>query len=261
MRVDLGALHLNAETAGPEGAPWIVLSNSLGANLTMWEPQMPLLTGHYRVLRYDTRGHGGSDAPPGPYSFDDLVGDVLRLMDAFGIEQADFMGLSMGGMTGLGLGLAHPERVGRIICADGRADAPEAFRQMWDQRIAAVRDGGLSAIVEGTLASWLTEDWRAANPEAVARIRAMVLGNDPAGYIACCQALKGLDYLKDLGRMTRPVLYLGGDQDKGAAPEVMAQMAAATPGSRHVVIPGAAHVANINAPEGFNRAVAEFLGL
>lgn len=261
MRIDLGGYALNCEVDGPDGAEWIVLSNSLGADLSMWNDQMSLLTSRYRVLRYDTRGHGGSDTPEGPYSFADLTGDVLRLMDHFGIEKAAFMGLSMGGMTGLGLAIDHPDRVSRVVCADGRADAPAPFRANWDQRIEKVEAGGLAAIVDGTIASWLTEDWRAANPDRVEAIRSMVLGNDPQGYIACCLALKELDYLKRLGSAGVPILYVGGRQDMGAAPEVMQAMADATPAGVYVPVENAAHVANINAPEAFNEAIQGFLGL
>jgi len=261
MLVSLGDFALNCAVDGPDGADWIILSNSLGADLSMWDDQVALLTQGYRVLRYDTRGHGGSDTPPGPYSFDDLTGDVIKLMDHFAVESAAFMGLSMGGMTGLGLALEHPHRVSRVVCADGRADAPAPFRAMWDERIEKVATGGLAAIVDGTLASWLTEDWRNAHPDRVAAIRRMVLGNDPQGYIACCQALKGLDYLRRLPEVTVPILYIGGRQDMGAAPEVMQAMADATPSGVYTPIENAAHIANINAPKAFNAAVARFLGL
>ena len=253
------ALHCQVD--GAEGLPWIVLSNSLGANCSMWDPQIAALTAKYRVLRYDTRGHGQSDAPPGPYSFDDLLADVIGLMDAHGIETASFMGLSMGGMTGLGLALHHADRISRVVCADGRADAPEQFRNMWDQRIAAVEAGGLAGIVDGTMATWFTESWRAANPEGEAAVRDMILGNAPEGYTACCRALQGLDYLRHLGGVTIPVLYVGGSEDKGASPETMQAMADATPGGVYHEIPEAAHVANINAPAAYNAAFAAFLGL
>jgi len=260
-RVSLGSITLNACVDGPDGAPWIVLGNSLGADLSMWQPQMALLTTAYRVLRYDTRGHGASDAPPGPYSFDDLTGDVIGLMDHFEIAEAAVMGLSMGAMTGIGLALRYPARIGRMVLADGRADAPEPFRAMWDDRIARVSAGGLEAIAEGTLATWFTEDWRRANPAALASVRQMVLGNSAQGYVGCCRALQGLDYLRDLGRMRSPALYVVGAQDMGATPAVMQEMADATPGATLAVIPGAAHVSNINAPDAFNAAVAPFLGL
>ncbi|QFS82827.1 3-oxoadipate enol-lactonase 2 [Roseivivax sp. THAF40] len=261
MQADLGSVTLHYRIDGPDGAPWLILSNSLGADLSMWDDQIPVLTGTYRVLRYDTRGHGGSSTPEGPYSFDDLLGDVLGLMDHLGIETAAFMGLSMGGMTGLGLAIHHPDRITQVICADGRADAPEPFRAMWDERIAKVEAGGLEAIADGTLASWLTEDWRAENPERVAAIRDMVLANDPTGYIACCRALQGLDYLRHLPEAGAPILFVGGSEDKGAAPEVMQAMAEATPGGAYIAIPDAAHVANINRPEAFNIAISDVLGL
>lgn len=260
-RVDLGGYALNTRVDGPSGAEWIVLSNSLGADLTMWDDQVEPLSAKYRVLRYDTRGHGRSDTVPGDCSFAELNGDVIALMDHFGIERAAFMGLSMGGMTGMGLAVDHAGRVSRVVCADARADAPVPFQTNWDARIATVEGGGLEAIVEGTLGSWLTQAWRDANPARVAQIRAIVLANDPQGYIACCYALKGLDYLRRLGDAGVPVLYVGGAQDMGAAPEVMQAMADATPGGVYTQIPDAAHVANINAPEAFNAAIAEFLGL
>lgn len=256
-----GGVTLNTRVDGPADAPWLILSNSLGANLAMWDPQIPALTARYRVLRYDTRGHGGSDTPPGPYGFADLTGDVIALMDHFGIGTAAFMGLSMGGMTGMGLSIHHADRITRVVCADGRADAPPPVRTMWDDRIATVQSGGLEAIADGTLASWLTEDWRTANPDATARIREMVISNDPAGYIACCHALKGLDYLRHLGEARAPIHFVGGSEDKGAPPDVMRAMAAAAPGGTYTEIPGAAHVANLNAPAAFTAAIAGFLGL
>ena len=255
-------LELNTVIHGQGAAkPWIVLSNSLGTNLTMWDPQIALLTSKYQVLRYDTRGHGNSETPQGPYAMDDLVDDVIHLMDAKGIETADFMGLSMGGMTGLGLALRHSDRISRVVCADGRADAPEPFRAMWDQRIAAVSENGLEGIADGTLMTWFTEEWRNNNPTELAQVKSMILGNDPAGYMACCRALKGLDYLKDLGGVSIPMLFVGGDKDKGAAPDVMRAMADATPGGVFHEIVDAAHIANINQPEAFNASVTDFLGL
>lgn len=256
-----GGVTLNTRIDGPEGAPWLVLSNSLGTDLTMWDPQIPALSAKYRVLRYDTRGHGESDAPEGPYSFDQLVGDVIGLMDHHGIDKAAFMGMSMGGMTGLGLAIHHPDRLTRVVCSDARADAPKVFRDMWDDRIGKVISGGLQAIAESSVALWVTEDWRNAHPEETERLKAMVTANDPEGYVACCWAIRALDYLKDLGKAGVPILYVGGSHDKGAPPSAMREMDAATPESEFIEIPGAAHIANINAPEDFHAAIAGFLSL
>ena len=252
---------LAADVSGRAGAPWIVLSHSLGADRTMWDAQMPLLTRHYRVLRYDTRGHGASAAPPGPCAMADLVADMVAVMDAHGVDRADVLGLSLGGMTGLGLAIHHPDRLNRLVCADARAAATEATRANFAARLERVAAQGMAGVVDGTIESWFTADWRAANPAEVARVRAMILGTDPAGYAACIAALAGLDYFTDLGKIGAEVLYLGGDRDMGAPVEVMAAMAAATPRGRHVVIPDAAHVANINRPAAFDAALAEFLGL
>lgn len=208
--VDLGEVTISTRVDGPEGAPWIVLSNSLGASLAMWDPQIAMLANSCRVLRYDTRGHGHSSAPPGPYSFDQLTGDVIGLMDAMTIERASFMGLSLGGMTGLGLALRHPDRFERIICADARADAPDPFRAMWDDRIAKVQAGGVEAIADMTLSTWFTTDWLGAHPQEAASIRDMVIATPANGYVACCEALKTLDYRRQLAGITIPTMYLGG---------------------------------------------------
>jgi len=254
-------VSLNCRVDGPDGAPWVVLSNSLGANLAMFDGQIDLLTRKYRVLRYDQRGHGSSDVPPGPYHFDTHVADAIALMDHHGIEKADWIGLSMGAMTGMGLAITHPDRFGRMVFADARADAPDSYKAMWDKRMEIVRDGGVAAVAEPSLAMWLTQDWRDANPQATEELRAMISATDADGYIACCRSLRELDYLKDLGSVTVPVLYICGAEDKGAPTEVMKEMAQATPGSKYVELPAAGHVANINQPEAFNAAVAEFLNI
>lgn len=258
-----GADHkLWVQIDGAEGRPWIVLGNSLGADHTMWDPQIDMLTRHYRVMRFDTRGHGRSDTPAGDnWTLADLERDTLALMDAHDIEVADYLGLSMGGMVGLGLALETPQRFGRMIMADGRADAPEPFRANWDTRIAKVEAEGLAGIVEPTIQTWFTADWLAANPDQAAAVRDFILANDPVGYCRCCAALKGLDYLRRLGEITLPLLYVVGEGDKGASPEVMQAMADATPGARLAVVADAAHVSNMNNPAGFNQAIMGFLGL
>lgn len=257
--VEVGGVRLRTALDGVAGAPWLVLSNSLGANLSMWDRQTAAFAEYFRVLRYDTRGHGGSDVPAGPYSFADFTGDVIGLMDHFGIETARFMGVSLGGMTGMGLAIHHRERLDRLVVADARADAPDGFRSMWDDRIARIRDGGIGAIVEGTLESWISAASREADPGLSDVVRGMVAATDEDGYIATCDGLKELDYLRDLDKVTTPTLFVGGSEDKGAAPEVMADMASRTPGGRYVTIDGACHLANLDMPQAFNEAVAGFL--
>jgi 3-oxoadipate enol-lactonase len=258
--VDRGGFRLAAYVDGqPEGAPWIVLSNSLGASAMMWEPQLDLLGKRYRILRYDTRGHGASDTPPGAYSFADLAADVIALMDHLGIAKASYMGLSLGGMTGLGLAVDHAGRFDRIVCCDARADNPPPFVQSWDDRMAAIAKGGLAAIMPATMERWFVERWRTANPETLKRFEAVFL--ETKGFGGCAEALKRLDYLKHLGSITIPMLYVGGEKDMGAAPQVMRAMADATPGARFIEIPDAAHLPNVDSTKDFNAAVAGFLGL
>ncbi|PQO22081.1 3-oxoadipate enol-lactonase [Rhodobacteraceae bacterium WD3A24] len=261
-RTDLpNGVTLNIQVDGPEGAPWVLLSNSLGADLTMWDGQIDLLTRKYRVLRYDQRGHGLSDAPDGPYSFALLVADALAIMDHYEVEKADWIGLSMGGMTGMGLAIHHPERFGHMVVADARSVATDAYKKMWDQRIEAVEAGGIEAVIEGSLGLWLTEEFRAANPDVTAACAEMIKDTSAKGYIASCYALRELDYFKDLNGITVPMLYLCGSKDKGAPPEEMQEMAKVTPGARYVEVPDAGHVSNINQPKAFNSALAAFLEL
>ncbi len=262
VAVDRGGFKLAAYIDGKgEGAPWIVLSNSLGAAAMMWEPQLELVGKRYRILRYDTRGHGMSDAPPSPYSWDDLTGDVIALMDHFGITQASYMGLSLGGMTGLGLAIHHGNRFERVVCCDARADAPPPFVQSWDDRLAVIDEDGLTAILAGTMERWFVERWRKGNPDALKRFEDAFLVTSVTGYKGCAEALKRLDYLKDLGSIAIPVLYVGGAKDIGAAPVVMRAMAEATLGTSYTEIPDAAHLPNIDNTNAFNAAISGFLGL
>ena len=242
-----------------EKKEWIVLSNSLGATNEMWTDQIKVLSEHFQVLRYDTRGHGQSSCPEGPYSFDDLCEDVVGLLNYFSIEKANFMGLSLGGMTGLGLAINHPNRISRVVCADARAEATEMFKAMWYERIFKVDSGGLNAILEGTITSWFTSNWIEANPLKIQSIKDMVLSNNPKGYIYCCEALKGLNYLTQLDTIEAPVLYIGGDQDKGAPPETMKEMANHTPFSRYECVSNSADVANINNADEFNQKIISYL--
>ena len=232
-----GSLFTRVEASERSDPAWLILSTSIASDHTMWDPQIPALTTRYRVLRYDTRGHGLSDAPDGPYSFDLLVEDVIALMDSHGIDKATFMGLSLGGMTGLGLALKHPGRIEKLVCCDARADAPEPYVKGWDERIALVDRAGMQGILGATVERWLTPAFRKENPEVVARVEQMILSTPVAGYKGAAAALKQLDYLKDLARITVPTLFVVGAEDAGAPPDVMQRMADAVPGARLAVVP------------------------
>ncbi|MBM3614456.1 MAG: alpha/beta fold hydrolase [Alphaproteobacteria bacterium] len=256
IAVPVAGATLSAQVDGSAGKPWLLLSNSLAADLTMWDDQMNVLIRNYRVVRYDTRGHGHSTASDGAYDFDLLVTDMLAVLDHVGAKQADVIGLSLGGMTALGLGLKHPTRVKRMVVCCARADNPPPFVQGWIDRIAVVRAKGTDALVEGTLARWFTP---ACAEAPKARAAAMIRATSAAGYIGCARALMGLDYLRQLGAMQAPVQYLVGAEDSGAPKAAMAAMAAATPGAGLIVLESLAHIPNMEDPEAFNAALSDWL--
>ncbi|MFD0981228.1 alpha/beta fold hydrolase [Tropicimonas aquimaris] len=252
---------LHSTVSGREGAPVLLLLNSLGATQAMWEPQLPLLEARYRVIRCDTRGHGRSPTPPAPYSFDDIVADMLALLDSHGVEKVSVMGLSLGGMTALGLGLATPRRIERLVCCAARADAPPPFVQNWHNRLGMLEDGGIKAVWNGTVGMWLGEETRKSHPEREAALRESFLQTTDEGYRGCAHALMGLDYLRHLGGLNVPTLFVAGAEDAAAPPEAMLAMAQACPGSEYAVVQGAKHIVNFDRPDGFNAAILGFLGL
>lgn len=250
--INTAKASLHVEFDGPEGAPWLVLSNSLGATLEMWRPQLAALRTDFRILRYDTRGHGRSSVPPGPYSIADLGGDVLRLLDALRIARAHFCGLSMGGTTGIWLGAHAAERIDRLVLCNTAAyfGPPDAL----NARIATVRESGMAAVVDGIIARWFTPGFAAAEPQAVAAIRAALLAAPVEGYVACCAALRDLDERESLARVGAPTLVIGGTHDAAPTPQALRDLAARIPDARYVELP-TAHLSNVAAAPAFNDAV------
>ncbi len=254
--VKSGEARLSVKVEGPVGKPWILLSNSLATDLHMWDGQIGFLAETHRVVRYDTRGHGQSTAPQGPYDLDMLVEDMLAVLDHVGADRANVMGLSLGGMTALGLGLAHPDRVRRMVVCDARADNPPPFVASWDDRIAAIERGGMAAIVSGTLERWFTGR---ASADLRVRAEAMILATAVPGFAGCARALQGLNYLHRLGELTVPVRYVVGSEDMAAPVAAMQAMADATPGARLTVLPGLAHIPAMEDPAAFQDAVMNWL--
>jgi 3-oxoadipate enol-lactonase len=255
------AITLHSTIGGPKDAPVLLLLNSLGATTRMWDPQIDLLRSRYRTITFDTRGHGQSPSPESPYRFKDLVADALAVLDAYGVEKASVMGLSLGGMTALGLGLTAPDRIDRVVCCTGRADAPQAFVQSWVDRLAVLKTGGMAQLWEGTVSRWLSDDTRKDHPEREELLHQEFMKTTATGYCGCAEALKRLDYLQYLGAMTRPTLFLAGGNDVGATPHTMQAMAAACPTGSYVEVPDARHIANMDRPAAFNTAIAGFVGL
>jgi 3-oxoadipate enol-lactonase len=248
--------RFNCRVDGPADAPVVVLSNSLGTNLTMWDDQLPALTRRFRVLRYDQRGHGASSVTPGPYTIPQLGRDLLALLDALGIERAHFCGLSMGGATGMWLGVNAPDRIDRLILAD---TAPKIYTlEIWNARIENVRKGGLESIADAVIGGWLTQRFRDRKPAAAARMRAMLTSTPVEGYIACCAAIRDSDLREAIREIKRPTLIISGTHDKATSPEEGRKMTEVISGARFVEL-DAAHISNVESAEGFTAALTGFL--
>jgi 3-oxoadipate enol-lactonase len=249
--------QFNVAFDGPAHAPCLVLSNSLGSSLAMWGPQVDAFAGQRRVLRYDTRGHGRSTVTRGPYSIELLATDVLRLLDAAGVERAGFCGLSMGGATGIWLAAHAPERFDRFVFCNTVPwlGAPETMLA----RAASVRRDGLGGLVDLTMERWFTAEFRQREPRTVAAIRESFLATPPEGYAACCEALAGFDERESLAAIERPVLVVAGLQDPAPPIEAARAYAARIAGARIVELP-AAHLSNLGASAQFNAEVLRFLG-
>lgn len=258
MKIKTQSLSLNCEIEGPAGGAPVLFSNSLAANLSMWQPQAAALAERYRVVRYDQRGHGGSEVVAADFPFTAFVDDAIALLDALGLEKVHFVGLSMGGMTALGLALAAPERLLSITAANCVARMAPPTHPMWDERARTATEQGLAALVPGTLERWFTAPTRTARAAELAWVGDMIAATPVAGYVAACRALKTLDCLDELARIKVPTLFIAGTQDAGAPLEAMRDMQARVAGARLVVLE-AAHVSNLELPEEFTAALAEFL--
>jgi 3-oxoadipate enol-lactonase len=241
---------------GPEDAPVLMLSNSLGTAMAMWEPQMVAFAERFRVLRYDSRGHGGSDAPAGSYSIDRLGRDVIELLDALGIARVTFCGLSKGGMVGQWLGWRAPERLERLVLANTSAymGPPEG----WDARIRAVVTGGMSAMTDAVMQRWFRPGFLENDADASAAVRTMLLATSAGGYAGCCAAIRDMDQRALLPLITVPTLVIGGAEDPATPMEHSEQLVHGIAGARLVVLE-AAHLSNVEQPAAFAEAVLSFI--
>ena len=239
--------------------PWVTLSHSLSTDLTLWDGLAEALAADFTVLRYDTRGHGASSAPDGPYTFAQLTADLAGLLDALRIERTHFVGLSMGGMIGQHFALAHPARLQRLVIASSTSRVPAEAGAVWDERIALARSDGCAALVDGTLGRWFTPGYRAAHPEVMARIGALIAATPAAGYIGCAGAIRSLDITARLGAVAAPTLVIAGADDPGTPPAASEAIAAAIPGAQLEVIASASHISCIEQARRFNSLVIDFL--
>jgi len=254
--IDADGCLLNVSVEGRDGGATLMLSNSLGCTLQMWEPQMEALTQMFRVIRYDRRGHGKSSVPPGPYSMERFGRDVLAILDDLNIEKVHWCGLSMGGMVGQWLGANAPQRVNKLILSNTSAYFEN--KQIWNDRIKTVQEKGLQAIVGGTLERWFTKGFRAREPQKVKAIADMFLATKLEGYIGCGQAVRDMDHREVIKSIRAPTMVIAGKQDAGTTPEMGEAIQKNIPGATLKMF-DAAHIANIECGNAYTDTVLDFL--
>ena len=259
MKIRVNGIGVNYRLEGPAEAPVVMLSHALAADLSMWNPQMNALTTTYRVLRYDTRGHGGTDAPAGPYSLEQLAEDARSLLRALDIERTFFIGLSLGSMIGQFLAITHPEMLqGLVLCEASSRTSPE-IKAVWDERIRVAQVQGMEAHVEPTIHRWFTAPFQERRRDVVDPVRAVIRATPPEGYIGCIRAIQGLDLTDRLGSIRLPTLLIVGEEDPASPVASSRAIRERIAGSELIVLKSAAHLANAEQPEAFNRAVTAFL--
>lgn len=242
---------------GPPGAPVLVLSNSLGTTGEMWARQVPALASRFRLVRYEHRGHGGTDAPAGPYSIDDIGRDLLQVLDAVGAERASVMGLSLGGTAAMWLAVHHPERVDRLVLSCTAAAWPP--KELWQERIDAMRQGAPVDLLDRLVARWLTPRYVEGHPEVRDMVASMLEACSSVGYAGCCAALSEADLTEQLGQITAPTLVLAGASDPAVPMPAAAALAGSIPGAGLQVIAPGAHLLNVEQADRYNAAVVEHL--
>ena len=256
MKIRTNDIETNYVIEG-EG-PWLTMSHSLACNLSMWDEQAKLLAGRFRVLRYDTRGHGGSSAPQGPYTLEQLADDAKVLFDALGIQRTHWIGLSMGGMIGQTFALKYPGIYQSMVLADTSSRRPPNASEMWADRVRTAREQGMDGVVEGTLGRWFTEGYRQSRKDVMERIARDIRATPVEGFAGCCDAIAKVDVLDRLREVKCPTLVIVGEQDHGTPPEAARLIHENIAGSELLIIPSAAHLSNVEQAEVFNKALLAF---
>ena len=260
MFVQAAGIRMHCTIDGPANAPWVTFVTGIANNTWLFEGQALALSDRFRVLRYDLRGQGSSEATPAPYSIESLSTDLLALWDALGITRSHLVGLGLGSTVAMRTAIDQPGRIDRLVPSCCRARMVPEFAALWQRLTDAVREGGVEAIVEQTAQRWFSDDFKAAHPEIIDRVRAMVRGTSLEGYLGCVSAFVGLDLEDELPRIQAPTLFVGGAEDKSGGPEaLMRGLAARVPGATYVPVPRAAHIANVQNNDDYNRIVREFL--
>lgn len=253
----MSAVTVHAVITGRETGPTVVLSNSLGATHRMWDPQLAALEQRFRVVRYDTRGHGDSPVPDGPYMIDDLADDLVALLDRVGVERVHLVGLSLGGMTAMRVAARNPDRIDRLVLLCTATRLPPAAT--WAERAATVRARGTNAVAASVVQRWFTPEHLAAHPDIRSGSEAMIAATAAEGYAGCCEAIAALDLRDDLTSIAAPTVAIAGADDPATPPARLAEIAEGVTNGRLLVVPRAAHLSNVEAPAVVNPALIEHL--
>ncbi|MGE5536392.1 MAG: 3-oxoadipate enol-lactonase [Acidobacteriota bacterium] len=254
--IDADGCPINVQIDGPENAPVLMLSNSLGTNLHMWDAQVPEFTKHFRVVRYDRRGHGKSGVPKGPYSMERFGRDVLAIIDALKVDKINWCGLSMGGMVGMWLGANASNRLNKMVLSNTNCHYPD--KSPWADRIRTVREKGLASFVGLNMERWFTKAFRDSNAAEIARLTEMFVATNPEGYIGCVEAIRDMDHRDLLPKIKVPTLIIAGKDDPATTVAQAEYLRDHIPGAKMVVI-NAAHISNIERPQEYAKAVLDFL--
>ena len=257
MRISANGMDINYSIEG--GGPWLTLSHSLACNLHMWDEEAKRLSKRYKVLRYDTRGHGESSAPAGAYTLDLLADDLHGLLQSLSVHSTHFVGLSMGGMIGQTFALRYPGMLNSLALCDTTSRYPAEAADLWVERIKTVETKGMEPLVAPTLARWFTEPFRKARPEVVEKVAAMIRTTPAPGYIGCCHAIPKINLTARLKEIRCPAVVIVGKDDAGTPVAMAEEIHQALPGSKLAVIPSAAHLANLEQPAAFNQVLGDFL--
>jgi 3-oxoadipate enol-lactonase len=260
MHVQTNGIRSHYLLDGPADAPWVTFVTGIANDVTMWEGQVKALAGGFRILRYDLRGQGQSEPSAPPYSIESLGADLVALWDALGVKRTHVVGLGLGSCVAMRVAIDHPARIDRLAPTCCRAKMTPQFAEMWHKLIEQVSRDGVESIVEHTAQRWFSEAFKAAHPQVLDGVRAMIRRTSRDGYLGCVGAFLGLDLEADLARIQAPTLFLGGAEDRIGGPrEVMEAMAAKVPGARYVAVPEAAHIANLQNEAGYNAELRCFL--
>jgi 3-oxoadipate enol-lactonase len=255
--IDADGCPINVKVEGPDNAPVLMLSNSLATDMSMWDPQVPEFTSHYRLVRYDRRGHGRSGVSKGPYTIAQLGHDVLAILDHLGIKKTNWCGLSMGGMVGQWLAANAPDRFEKMVFAN--THYYYAAKDTWHERLGIAREKGLKALVDSNMERWFTAGFREREPKTIDWMKAMFVATPVEGFIACGEAVRDMDHRELLGRINVPVHMIAGRQDPATPLAANEYIRAHIPGATMTVLE-AAHISNVEQPEAFTKAVLDYLG-